>query len=239
MEIQAKPVTQYVESMDEQVKEFYFDFMREFKLEYKYNRPEEFTELFDRVRSCVRPRTKYRAVKNLGAIVLYMFLKTRGTLVPLPELLRHCRLSYGNFVTGLRSVTARYLVFNVRNRKYIVRSYVTSILKSFQLEEKVIQNALLLLEYCYPFIQFAKEEVNAAVVCTLTLIALDVKGIPMSEICEQAGVQQSNLGKHISEDIVPRIGVKNYISLSKSSDSIRKALELKVELLKVNNQYKS
>ena len=236
MEIQAKPVTQYAESMDEQVKEFYFDFAREFKLEDKFNRPEEFTQLFDRVRSCVKPRTKYRAVKNLGVIVLYIFLKTRGTLIPLPEILRHCQLSYGNFVTGLRSVTARYLVFNARNKKDIVESYVTSILKNFQLEEKVIQNALLLLEYCYPLIQFAKEEVNAAVVCTLTLIALGVKGIPMSEICEQAGVQQSNLGKHISESIVPRIGVKNYISLLKSSDSIRKALELKVELLKVNNR---
>ena len=92
MEIQAKPVTQYAESMDEQVKEFYFDFAREFKLEDKFNRPEEFTQLFDRVRSCIKPRTKYRAVKNLGVIVLYIFLKTRGTLIPLPEILAHYRL---------------------------------------------------------------------------------------------------------------------------------------------------
>ena len=58
----------------------------------------------------------------------------------------------------------------------------------------------------------------------------------MSDICEQAGVQQSNLGKHISKNIVPRIEVKNYISLSKSSNSIRKALELKVKFLEVDNR---
>lgn len=236
MEIQGKPLNQYMDSINKQVREFYFNFAREFKLEGKFNRPEEFTQLYDRVRNCIKPGSKYRSVKNLGVIVLYLFLKTRGTLVPLPELLSHYRLRYGDFVAGLRSVTARYSVFNSRNKKDIVESYINSILKSYQLEEKVIQNALLLLEYCYPFIQFAKEEVNAAVICSLILIVLDAKGIPMSDICEKAGVQQSNLGKHFSKNIVQRIGVKNYTSLTKSSDLIRKALKLKVKFLEVDKR---
>ncbi len=234
MEIQTKPVTQYMDTMDKEVRELYFDFARKFKLEEEFNRLEEFTQLFDRIRSCIKPRTKYRAVKHLGVIVLYIFLKTRGTLIPLPEILNHYQIRYGNFVTGLRSVTARYPVFNARNKKNIVESYISSILESFNLEKNVIQNGLLLLEYFYPFNQFAKEEVNAAVICTLTLLVLDAKGISMSDICEKAGVRQSNLGKHFSQNIAHRIGVTNFTTLTKSSDLIKKALKLKVKLLEVD-----
>ena len=234
MESKKSPVNQYIDSMDKQIREFYFDFAFEFKLEGKLNGPEEFFQLFDRIRNCIKPKTKYRSVKNLSVIVLYIFLKTRGQLVPLPFLLRYYKLGYGDFVTGLKSVTDRYLVFNARNKKNIVKSFITSILESFYLGKKVIQNALLLLEYFYPFIQFAKEEVNAAVICTLTLLVLDVKGITMSDICEKSGVQQSNLGKNFSQNIIHRIGIINYSSITKSSDLIRKALKLKVKLLEVD-----
>lgn len=227
-------VNYYKNYLNKQVKEFYFDFACEFRVEDLANRSEEFLQFFDRIRDHIKSRSKYRALKNLGVVVLYIFLKTQGTLIPLPDLLNYYQLNYCDFVAGLNSVLSQYSGFRTRNKKEIIESYIRSILKSFQLKGKVVQNALLLLEYFYPSIQFAKEEVSAAVICTLTLIALDVKAITMSDVCEKAGVQQSNLGKYFSKSIVHQIGVKNYTTISKSSDLIRKTLKLKVKLLEVN-----
>jgi len=118
---------------------------------------DDYIYFYYHIRDLVNPHTHYTALDKLGPIVLFVFLKTRGILLILPSFLDFFHLKYNEFTTNLKKVLNIYPDYNIRDKKFIIKKYIVTILKSFNARQRIIAQALHLFNHFYPFIQHKKE----------------------------------------------------------------------------------
>lgn len=143
---------------------------------------DEFIHFYCDIKNKIEKYRKYRSLSKLGPILIYFFLKTRGILLVLPEFLDLYQMKYVEFTTDLKKVLRYYPEFKVRDKKFIIKEYIATILKNFYLDEKLNSNALSLFDHFYPLIQYTKEEIIAVVICVLTMISFDLCEVSMKGI---------------------------------------------------------
>ena len=192
---------------------------------------DEFTQFFRDIRDKTENYAQYRAINKLGPILFFIFLKTRGILLVLPEFLDSFQLKYAEFTKDLKKVLRFYPEFKSRDKRFIIKEYIANILKSVGLDEDITSNALTLFEHFYPLIQYTKEEVITAVICVLTTISFELYEITMNLICEKAGIRQSSLKKYFKKKIFPYLGIPDNIALRYSFDVIKDEIRKKFLLL--------
>ena len=160
-------------------------------------------------------------------VLLYFFLKTRGVLLVLPDFLDLNQLRYADFTTDYKYLAKIYPEFNERDKKFIIKEYITTILENLDLNEITIRRGLTLFDHFYPLIQHAKEEVVAAIICVLTKMLYDVHRISTKDIFEKAGVEQSSLYAHFRGKIFPYLSVPDGTTLKHSSKAIKAGIRYK------------
>ncbi len=195
---------------------------------------DEFTSFYLSIQEKISIHSKYKKVEVSGPIVLYMFLKTKGTLIVLPEFLDAFQLSYNVFTTDLKIMITRYYPeYTKRDKTSIMKGYVISILNSFYLSnEELYSNAFILQDHFHLFLHHAKEEVIAAVVCVLAMISCELPGISMSDICGKVGITQSSLNRFFLERIFPYMGIPDTITLKHAFPFIKREIQEKIPLRK-------
>ncbi len=208
------------------VRKFYLNSLNSLQIMGMEGKCDEFAHLFFSIRHRIQKNTKYRSVRKLGPILLYFFLKTRGILLVLPDFLDLYQLRYADFTTDFKYLAKIYPEFNERDKKFIIKEYITTILKSLETSEKTIELGLTLFGLFYPLIQHAKEEVVAAIICVLTKISCDIHSISAKDIFEKAGVTQSSLYAHFRGKIFPYLGVSPDVTIKSSSKAIKEQIRL-------------
>jgi len=194
---------------------------------------EEFVKFYYGVRRLINPNTHFTSLDNLGPSLLYIFLKTRGVLFVLPDLLRLYHIKYYEFTTDLKKVIKIYPEFNTRNRTSIIKEYIKTILKSYLVEERIVSLAFVLFDHFYPLVQYTKEELVAAVTCALTAISFDLHEVSMRSICDRAGIRQSSLYRSIMCNIFPYLGIPSNFKLKSSFELVKGKIRKKTSLAEI------
>ena len=213
------------------VNKFYLDTLRWLQVDEKMDgKCEDFNRFYCGVRDMVNPNTHFNTLDKLGPSLLYVFLKTRGILIVLPDFLGLYQLKYHKFTTNLNKVLKLCPDFNKRDKKSISKKFMETILKSFSVNQSIIAQAGTLFEYFYPLIQYTKEEIVAAAVCALTTISFDLREMSMRLICDRAGICQSALNVTITNKIFPYLGIPSNFRLKASFELIKGKIRKKVSL---------
>lgn len=216
------------------ISKFFLDTMGWLLIEGMDDKCEEFVRFYYDVRDLVNPNTHFTSLDRLGPSLLYIFLKTRGILLNLPDLLRLYNVKYYDFTMDLKKVIKIYPEFNARDKPSIVKKYIRTILKSFSVEERTVSHALTLFDHFYPIVQYTKEELVAAVVCGLTAISFDLHEVSMRFVCNRAGIRQSSLHKSITTKIFPYLGIPSTFKLKSSFELIKGKIRKKTSLAEID-----
>lgn len=216
------------------ISKFFLDTLGWLLIEGMDDKCEEFVRFYYGVRDLINPNTHFTSLDRLGPSFLYIFLKTRGILLNLPDLLRLYNVKYYDFTTDLKKVIKIYPEFNARDKPSIVKKYIRTILKSFSVEERTVSHALTLFDHFYPVVQYTKEELVAAVICSLTAISFDLHDVRMRFICNRAGIRQSSLHKSITTKIFPYLGIPSTFKLKSSFELIKGKIRKKTSLAEIN-----
>ena len=216
--------------IDDEISKFYLESLESLQIRDMDDKCDEFIHFYCDIREKIEKYTKYRALKKLGPILIYLFLKTRGILLVLPEFLDLYQMKYGEFTTDLKIMLRYYPEYKARDKKFIIKEYIATVLKSFYLDENLNLNALTLFDHFYPLIQYTKEEVIAALICVLTMISFDLYEVNMKKICDRAGIRQSSLKKYFLEIIFPYLGIPNKNTPRTSFELIRDKIRKEIPL---------
>ena len=219
------------------VSKFYLDTLRWLQVDERMdNKCEDFNRFYCGVRDLVNPNTHFNTLDKLGPSLLYVFLKTRGILIVLPDFLGLYQLKYHKFTTNLNKVLKLCPDFNKRDKKSISKKFMETILKSFSVNQSIVAQAGILFEYFYPLIQYTKEEIVAAAVCALTTISFDLREMSMRLICDRAGIRQSALNVTITNKIFPYLGIPENFRLKASFELIKGKIRKKSSFDLVNKR---
>ena len=215
------------------ISKFYLDTLEWLQLEEMVDKCEDFVRFYYGVKDLVNPNTHFTSLDNLGPSLLYIFLKTRGVLLILPDLLNLYGIKYHHFTTDLKKVIKIYPEFITRDKISIIKKYIRTILKSFNAQENIISHALTFFDHFYSLVQYAKEEVVAAVICALTTISFDLSEISMRFICNRAGIRQSSLYTSFTHKIFPYLGIPESFKLKSSFELVKTKIRKKTFLTEI------
>lgn len=222
--------TQVEKDEEDDVVKFYLESLGSLQLRELDREVDDFSQFYYYVRDLVTPHTRYTALDKLGPIVLYMFLKTRGVLLVLPDFLDLYKLKYYEFTTDLKTVIKFYPEFYARDKKSIIKKYITTILQNFQVEEQFNSHALTLFDHFYPLVEYRKEEIVAVVICALTAISFDLNQMSMRLICSKAGIRQSSLNRAIVDKIFPYLEIPSTLKFKPSFELVKSKIRKKTSL---------
>lgn len=220
--------------IEDDIGKFYLTSLEFLQIKELDHECDDYIQFYYHVRDLTNPNSQYTALDKLGPILLYMFLKTRGILLVLPSFLNLYDLKYYEFTTDLKKVLKIYPDFNIRDKKSIIKKYIEIILKSFNIEQRVISHALTLFSHFYPLVQYKKEEIVAAVICALTSISFDLHSVSMRLICKKAGIRQSSLHRSILDKIFPYLGIPSSLGIKSSFELMKHKISKKTSLLEIN-----
>jgi len=217
------------------ISELYFESLKTLNISSMDDLLDEFTSFYQSIRDKIKKYSHYKALEVSGPIVLYTFLKSRGVLIPLPRFLETFELGYYEFTKRLKILMSYYPEFQLRDKKYITKRYIATILDSLHqpLDDDLKNIAFMLFEEFYPLIHHAKEEITAAVICVLTMISCDLLDITMYDICNEAGIRQSSLRKCFLEKIFPYLEIPDTFTLKPAFSFIKHKLQERISLKKV------
>lgn len=213
---------------------FYLDSLEFFQIKGLDDKRDDFIDFNYYIRDKSYQYIKYRPLEKLGPILLYIFLKTRGILLVLPDFLDWYNLKYHEFTTDLKKVLNYYPDFNKRDKKTIIKKFIATVLESFNVDQPVISHALTLFSHFYPLVQHTKEEIVSAVICTLAAVSFDLNEISMRLICGRIGIPQSSLRLSIIRNLFPYLGIPASFGLKSSFELIKGKIAKKTSLLEIN-----
>ena len=220
--------------LENEVNKFYLDTLEFLRVNELEGDSDDFVYFYSHIRDLVNPHTHFTTLDKLGPIVFYIFLKTRGTLLVLPRFLEYFNLKYNEFTANLKKALKYYPDYTIRDKKTIIKKFITTILNSFKAKQQAIVSALTIFTHFYPLIQHKKEEIVAAVICTLTSISLDLHGVTIKLISDRAGICQSTIYASISSKIFPYLNIPKSFGLRPSFELMKRKIGEKASQLKIN-----
>ena len=219
---------------ENEVSKFYLNALEFLQVKDLEGECDDYVHFYYLIRDLVKPHSKYTVLDKLGPVVFFIFLKTRGILLVLPQVLDFFNLKYNEFTTDLKEVLKLYPDYNIRDKKSIVKKYIATILKNFGVKQRIIAQALTLFNHFYPIIQHKKEEIVAAIICALTAISFDLPSVSMKLISEKAGIQQSTLHTSMLDKIFPYLNIPSNLGLKPSFGLIKRKISEKSSSFETN-----
>ncbi len=218
---------------EDKIYNFYLDSIELLRITGLEDKCEDFVQFYSEVLGLINPNTHFTTLDKLGPAVFYIFLKTRGVLLVLPDFLDLHQIKYHEFTTNLKKVLNIYPDFNKRDKKVIIKKFIKTILEGFKVKKTIHSHALTLFDHFYPLIQHTKEEIVASVVCTLTAISFDLYKVSMRSISKIAGIPQSSLRISIVSKIYPYLKIPRSLGLKSSFELIKRKIRNKTSLTEI------
>ena len=111
----------------DEISKFYLESLESLHIKSMSDKCDEFTRFFCDIRDKTETYKQYRAIDKLGPILFYIFLKTRGVLLALPDFLDLYQMKYLEFTKDFKQVLRFYPEFKSRDKKFIINEYFISI----------------------------------------------------------------------------------------------------------------
>jgi len=105
--------------------------------------------------------------------------------------------------------------------KSIVQNQIRSIKDTFQLSEEFGRTSEAILDKFWMLLSSTAESVVAGTVCILTIIVMNIKNHPISEICDSLGFTQSAVNYQIKNKIFEKLHILGFKTITRSKELIK------------------
>jgi transcription initiation factor TFIIIB Brf1 subunit/transcription initiation factor TFIIB len=190
-------------------------------------------KLFLKLRKCLQKGTKYRSVRKLVPITIYLYFKLNFKGINEQELLEKSEISkkeFNSFKLQLRDYIPQYYS---RDRKHYILQKIMNITVALNQDMQFYHAAEKVLEKFWQIIKNTKDDVVAGVCTSIIALCEAERDLKVSTICNQVGIQMSTIHRQIEQKIFERFRVEGFESLVRSSDLLRK-LMVKIGIIEDN-----
>jgi hypothetical protein len=181
-------------------------------------------KLFMKLRKCLQKGTKYRSVRKLVPITIYLYFKLYCKGINEQELLDISEISkkeFNNFKLQLRNYIPQYYS---RDRKQFILQKILNITVAFNQDMQFYHAAERVLERFWEIIKNTKDDVIAGICTSIIALCEAERDLKVNVICNHVGIQMSTIHRQIEQKIFERLRVEGFESLVRSSDLLRKIM---------------
>ncbi len=181
-------------------------------------------KLFLKLRKCLQKGTKYRSVRKLVPITIYLYFKLNCKGINEQELLEKSEISkkeFNSFKLQLRDYIPQYYS---RDRKQYILQKIMNITAALNQDMQFYHAAEKVLEKFWQIIKNTKDDVVAGVCTSIIALCEAERDLKVSTICNHVGIQMSTIHRQIEQKIFERLRVEGFESLVRSSELLRKLM---------------
>ena len=181
-------------------------------------------KLFIKLRKCLQKGTKYRSVRKLVPITIYLYFKLNCKGINEQELLSKSEITkkeFNSFKLQLRNYIPQYYS---RDRKQYILQKIMNITVAFNQGMEFYHGAEKVLEKFWEIIKNTKDDVVAAICTSIIALCEIERDLKVNMICNHVGIQMSTIHRQIEQKIFERLRVEGFESLVRSSDLLRKIM---------------
>ena len=181
-------------------------------------------KLFIKLRNCLQKGTKYRSVRKLVPITIYLYFKLNCKGINEQELLDISEITkkeFNSFKLQLRNCIPQYYS---RDRKQYILQKIMNITVALNQDMQFYHAAEKVLEKFWQAIKNTKDDVVAGVCTSIIALCETERDLKVNAICNHIGIQMSTIHRQIEQKIFEKLRVEGFESLVRSSDLLRKIM---------------
>ena len=226
--------TQAVNQKDEELfsefEPFYNEILVIFNFPSSFELKLECYNLFQNIHTKFKTEKYYKNLNKLSPVVIFMFLKMKGYNITMKNLIHQMKLDEKEVRRLFRRSIEVYPEYLKKNRKLIVQNQIRSIKDTFQFSEEfgVISEAIL--DKFWMLLSSTTESVVAGTVCILTMIVMDIKNHPISEICDNLGFTQSAVNYQIKNKLFEKLHIPGFKTINSSRELIKELIKKNIDV---------
>ncbi len=191
--------------------------------------PEAFKDIvfkkFKKIRSALKPRTKYRSPDKLVPISIYFCLKFQNISINEAELLEVSKISKKDFNAFKLQIYIFFPQYKERNRKEYILQKILEISEDLYLGMVFYYQSKKILYKLWESIKNTKDDVIAGLVASISVLCGFKEKISVSSICDKLGIKMSTIQSQVKKRIFERFQISGFVSLVKSSEILKKIIE--------------
>lgn len=191
--------------------------------------PEAFKDIvfkkFKKIRSALKPGTKYRSPDKLVPISIYFCLKFQNISINEAELLEVSKISKKDFNAFKLQIYIFFPQYKERNRKEYILQKILEISEDLHLGMVFYYQSKKLLYKLWESIKNTKDDVIAGLVASISVLCGFKEKVSVSSICDKLGIKMSTIQSQVKKRIFERFQISGFVSLVKSSEILKKIIE--------------
>jgi len=191
--------------------------------------PEAFKDIvfkkFKKIRSALKPGTKYRSPDKLVPISIYFCLKFQNISINEAELLEVSKISKKDFNAFKLQIYIFFPQYKERNRKEYILQKILEISEDLHLGMVFYYQSKKLLYKLWEGIKNTKDDVIAGLVTSISVLCGFKEKVSVSSICDKLGIKMSTIQSQVKKRIFERFQISGFVSLVKSSEILKKIIE--------------
>lgn len=162
-------------------------------------------EKFKKIRTALRPGTKYRIVEKLVPLTIYFVCSYENVSLNEAKLLEVSGISKKEFTAFKFQILEFFPKYQERNRKHHILQKIVELSEHFQLDLMFYYRAKGLLYELWEDLKENTETILAGLAASISALQTSEINIKVSEICDWFDIQESALRSMIEKTIIDKM----------------------------------
>ena len=181
-------------------------------------------QIFNNLYRSSKKTSPYDRPKIMIPIIIYKVLKKNGINVRRNDFIAKINFDQKEFNEAYKRVILQYPDYQKRDKKLVIRRKIVNVRSHFNFDHEFLTNSEKILQYFWPFIKHAKEEISSGLTCIFTMIQMDIISPSFNEICKFLGISMSSMNNRVKKLMIDTLKVEDFESLKKSSKLIKEIM---------------
>ena len=190
---------------------------------------------FKKIRSAIRPGTKYRTPDRLVPLTIYFVFKFRNISINEAELLEVSKISKKDFNAFKLQIQKFMPHYKERDRKQYITQKILEVSESFELGMDFFYLSKELLYKLWNVIKNTKDDVIAGLVTSVAALCTCKEQVTVSSICTKLGIKMSTIQSQVKKRIFEQFKINGFTTLVKSSELLKQVIK-KMNLISVEQE---
>ena len=183
-------------------------------------------EQFKKIRSSLKPGTKYRTPEKLVPITIYFVFKFQNISINEADLLEISKINKKDFNAFKLQIQKFFPQYKERDRKRYILQKFLEISEHFQLGMVFYYQSKKILFKLWDNIKNTKDDVIAGLVASISVLCtFKDKNVSVSSLCKKLGIKMSTIQSQVKKRIFEQFKISGFTTLIKSTDLLVKVME--------------
>lgn len=175
---------------------------------------------YHRVRDRIPKGYHLRALRRLGPIFAYMFLKINNIPINLTQVQSIFKIDHQEFQELLLRTLTYYPEFHTRNRVKLIKKRIIKCENHFTFGRTFLEISEYIFKAYFPYLQFTSEKLCASITVSLAILILDRKNPSINKVVKFMGSNSSSINNSVRRYIFKKRGLKGFSGLNKAREII-------------------